>query len=201
MRPPPRRGCKALREASGANQAPDVRLQVLEPLRAALYMALRENAELDEFRTLPLQTAEVSPVWELFDAFGLLRDAYRSLIIPLADEPPLPGDDRPQLTALHRAIELQAQRLSLCLVLRLAVPVPEWEMLCRLGQTVRELDVHDITRPDPYQASYSQTCREAFVAPIYMALCDPAVLTRVEFKAVRAFARKFAPPPRAPRPS
>lgn len=181
-----------LRAARQDESAPLARVAILEVLRVAVHVALREHTEQDEFRALPLSTAEGTPLWGLLDTAGLLRDAWFALVPLLADVPPQPHDDRPQVTALHRAIDLHAQILMLCLVLRVAVPEFAWDLHCVLGQKVRELDAHDLARPDPHHAVVTQNCREAFVAPVYLALADPAVLNRSELQLMRAFARRYA---------
>jgi len=181
-----------LREARQDQSPPVGRVAILDVLRVAVFGALHEHTEQDEFRALPLSTAEVTPLWALLDTAALLRDAWFAQVALLADVPPQASDDRPQITALHRAIDLHAQILMLCLTLRVVVPESAWEMHCMLGQKVRDLDAHDLARPDPLHAVQSHTCREAFVAPVFLALADPAVLNRTELQLMRAFARRFA---------
>ena len=182
-----------LRDGVSSSLSPLVRLQILDPLRVSIHVALREHIEQDEFRSLPLSTAEVSPVWNLMDAAGLLREADLRLIVPLSDlKSAATSEDQHHLTALHRALDLHAQLMTLCLVLRVAVPLIDWELHCQLGQRVRDLNAQDVPRPDPLHVAFSHTCREAFVTPVFMALVDPASLTRLEFQIVRAFARKYS---------
>lgn len=180
-----------LRESRADRIAPLVRLQVLDPLRVAVCAALKEHRDQDEARSLPLSASDGGHLWDLIDTAGLLRDCYRDLVDGLKDATPGPQDDRPQVTALHRALDLHAQILLLFLLLRVAVDESDWDLHCQLGQKVRDLDVQDVARPDSSNATLGTTCREAFVAPVYLALADTAVMNRLELQLVASFVRRY----------
>lgn len=160
-------------------------LAVLDQIRAFVFEVLRARVDFGEFRSLPLNLGEVAPVFALRDCVAVLCKAHEALIGATNDA----DFDR---KALHRALDLHAHLVCLFLAMRMVVPTDLWDVLCRYGQRVRELDAQDVVQPDALNAILGETCREAFTTPMLLALADPAALTQVEFLVVRALARRYA---------
>lgn len=170
-----------------------VQMEILDQVRVLVFAELCGRVDHAEFRALPLSTADTASVWGVVDTTNALRDAYQRLALRHTD--PVSGatpDPAARLTALHRALDLHGHLITLYLSVCMAVPAGIWDQHCRMGQLVRELDGQDNPQDDALNATVSATCREAFVAPVLLALADPAALSQTEFRLVRALARKYA---------
>lgn len=202
--------------AGDADLAPDRKCMIADRVRAAITKVLAERARDGDYGTVPLAEREVAWLWQAVETACTLRDVYawlasqlpeRSTMTVLDDQRaafagrlPVPLRDTARsasvsptrVDALHRALDVNAQVLALIQRAHVTVPVSLWERHCALGQMVREIDCQDFELLDPQRASVTSTCRAAFVAPVLIALADPAARSEAEFDAIQAAARRWA---------
>lgn len=199
-----RRVAEFIGELMEGQIAPARKYEVIDRVRVGLYSAARERVRDNDLRTVPLTSAESEPVWALIDTLEDLREAYELLITRLATasagvvpalngaSPSEAGSPPSKITALHRALDLNAHVLVLYSRMRVAVPERLWDQHCRMGQLARQLGCQNEKIGDPLRATLTETCREAFNIPLLLALADPTMLSQQEFTAAYACASRWA---------
>ena len=198
-----------------ADLTPDRKYDIAERVRAALTKVLAERSRDGEYGAVPLAEREVALLWPAIETASTLRDVYAWLASQLPEHVVPPGIDDDEMAsagrsrgsaqdsahassvttrvdALHRALDINAQILALVQRAHIAVPVTLWERHCALGQRMREIDCQDVEVPDPQRISVTGTCRAAFVAPVLIALADPAARSEAEFNTIEAAAQHWA---------
>ena len=206
-------GLGAAGQGSGdTDLGPDRKCRIADRVRTAITKVLAERSRDGEFGTVPLAEREVALLWPAIETASALRDVYAWLASQLPERPTTIGIDEEEaasagdsqgsahnstlattrVDALHRALDINAQILALIQRAHIVVPTSLWERHCALGQMVREIDCQDAEVLDPQRASVTSTCRAAFVAPVLIALADPAARSEAEFNAIHAAALRWA---------
>ena len=198
--------------ADDTDLAPDRKCGIADRVRAAIVKVIADRGRDGEFGAVPLPESEVALLWPAIETAFTLRDVYAWLASQLPEHPtPVGIDDEEtrsgtssqgsangapipltRVDALHRALDINAQILALIQRAHMTVPASLWERHCALGQMVREIDCQDVEVLDPLRASVTSTCRAAFVAPVLIALADPAARSEAEFDAIQAAALRWA---------
>ena len=200
--------------ADDADLAPDRKCMIADRVRVAITKVLAERRRDGEFGAVPLAEREVALLWPAIETACTLRDVYAWLASQLPERLATIGIDdegaasagrlqgsahsssssvsTTRVDALHRALDINAQILALIQRAHITVPASLWESHCALGQMVREIDCQDVEVLDPRRASITSTCRAAFVAPVLIALADPAARSEAEFDAIEAAAQRWA---------
>ncbi len=185
---------------------PQRKFAIADRIRAALLPALTSGSAEDRFTALPPDDDFARHFWAAVEAATVLRDVYAWLVSqlpkataggdgvasdaldgPNAAAPPVSG-----VSALQRALDVNAQMMVCIQRAHWAVPTPLWERHCVLGQLVRDLDCQDVEVSDALRLSATKTCRAAFTYPVMIALADPASKTGPEFEVLRMGAQRWS---------
>ncbi len=197
-------------EAGSPQLPPQRKFAIAERIRGVLVHILNERGGDNRFAMLPLDEDFVRHFWTVVDATIALRDAYSWLVSQLSDSPVqaeatltgVTGDGTAGpaghvtfisgITALHRALEINAQVIVCIQRARWPIPAAVWEKHCVLGQLVRDLDCQDVEVADVLRSSSTRTCRAAFVMPVLIALADPSARGASEFEVTRMAAQRWS---------
>ncbi|MFN7644136.1 MAG: hypothetical protein ACK5PW_13830 [Burkholderiales bacterium] len=163
-------------------ESPDIRLAVLETLRADWIAVVEPMVEALRNRPIPLAADESATFHRMGLALRAVRDAYKRTYADLraagADGPVAPASTR-ALLALARALDAQSRLLVGAGRLRIALHRDDWDDLCRLAFPLWSAGVLDASFPEP-SIPMSRRCgppRTAFVTPLLMRLLEPIGLS------------------------